>query len=159
MVFILRSGVGLVPVVWTVHQTVQAGKGEKCAMCAALVYIHSVDDGQQHTVFRVLDGAQRDALLDQWHRYQADVTRSVDRPSKLEAGGAAATETRAGEGRVQVVLPVRSVWFDTSETTGRSLSLNGGWVPWRFEVHNNRGGWRIWSAELPSWCGSHAKCP
>jgi hypothetical protein len=77
-----------------------------------------------------------------------------ERPSKLEAT-ANDEVNQADEDQAVVVTHVRAIWWATD---GSTLQMHGTPHPWRFDVRRDRGGWRVWSVELPTWCGAVARC-
>ncbi|MGC4788725.1 hypothetical protein ACLQ22_12950 [Micromonospora sp. DT178] len=99
---------------------------------------------------RVLAEERHDELRRQWQSYRDEMTRSQRPPSKLEATGAAVIEHQ-GDDRATVVEHVRGVWWD------EGMSLAGSAHPWRWELRKDDGGWRVWSVELPAWCGVHVR--
>ena len=71
-------------------------------------------------------------------------------PSNLETVGPIDVEDQ-GDDRATVTAQVQAIWW--SEQT----NLSGTAHPWRFETRRDAGGWRVWVAELPPWCGVHVR--
>ncbi|MGY0003273.1 hypothetical protein [Micromonospora sp. I033] len=53
--------------------------------------------------------------------------------------------------RATVTAQVHAVWWN------EQVNLSGTAHPWRFETRRDAGGWRVWAAELPAWCGVHVR--
>ncbi|OZV80186.1 hypothetical protein CA850_15945 [Micromonospora echinospora] len=68
----------------------------------------------------------------------------------METVGRLAVDERA-EDRALVVAQVRRVWWDGPN------AMAGTAHPWRWETRRDAGEWRVWSAELPPWCGTHVR--
>lgn len=43
--------------------------------------------------------------------------------------------------------------YTVRSTSGATLFMNGGGLPWKAEARKESDGWRIWSLEIPPWCG------
>ncbi|RZU73781.1 hypothetical protein EV384_2205 [Micromonospora kangleipakensis] len=71
-------------------------------------------------------------------------------PSKLETVGPIDVEDQ-GDDRATVTAQVRPIWWNGP------TSLSGTAHPWRFETRRDAGGWRVWAADLPEWCGVHVR--
>ncbi|NES29888.1 hypothetical protein GCE86_24695 [Micromonospora terminaliae] len=106
--------------------------------------------GDELGMSRVLAKRRHDELRQQWRDYRAEMTSSGRPPSKLEAVGQMTIEHQ-GDDRATVVEQVRAVWWD-----GPHL-LAGDDHPWRWELREDGSGWRVWSVDLPPWCGVHVR--
>ncbi|WP_262285548.1 hypothetical protein [Micromonospora sp. MA102] len=56
-----------------------------------------------------------------------------------------------GDDRTTVAQQIRAVWWDGPRI------LAGLDHPWRWKLRKDDGGWRVWSVELPPWCGTHVR--
>ncbi len=99
---------------------------------------------------RVLAGSRHDELRQQWRSYRSDMTGSGREPSKLESVGPSVVEHQ-GADEATVTEQVRAVWWDGPQI------LAGTAHPWRWELRQDDGGWRVWSVDLPEWCGVHVR--
>ncbi|MDP9798297.1 hypothetical protein J2S43_006809 [Catenuloplanes nepalensis] len=151
---LLCLGIASIPVVWFARETWAAGQGEVSPAAAVTVYLYALSNGEELGVRRVLADGRRDELFDQWSAYRAEIERGQDLPSRLTWG--AATEQVEAEGRAAVTVDVAGVWSLPDAPVGSSI-LRGESHPWHFEARRDRGGWRIWSASLPAWCGAHVR--
>lgn len=70
-------------------------------------------------------------------------------PNKLESGPLQVDHVRGGV--VLVVTEVYAVWWHDK------LSQSSSQHPWRFEVREDRGGWRVWTVTAPAWCGDYIR--
>ncbi|SCG75949.1 hypothetical protein GA0070609_5189 [Micromonospora echinaurantiaca] len=147
---ILCGGVVAIPASWAVRKQVEAERGESSPEAAVAVWRLQLSAGEQLGLSRVLAKPRHDELLAQWRDYRAEMTRTGRPPSKIEAVGRSVVEHQ-GDDRATVVEQIRAVWWQ--ETT----ILDGTAHPWRWEVRKDRGGWRVWSADLPAWCGVHVR--
>ncbi|MGW4295619.1 hypothetical protein ACWEH1_21565 [Micromonospora chersina] len=89
-------------------------------------------------------------LRQQRRDYRADMENFGRQPSKLEAVGPMAIEHQ-GDDQATVMEQVHAVCWDGSHL------LTGDAHPWRWELRKDDGGGRVWSVELPSWCGVHVR--
>ncbi|MGS2619662.1 hypothetical protein ACVCAH_35040 [Micromonospora sp. LZ34] len=56
-----------------------------------------------------------------------------------------------GDDRASVTVHVRAIGWSGQ------MSLSGTAHPWRLEARRDAGGWRVWAANLPAWCGVHVR--
>ncbi len=56
-----------------------------------------------------------------------------------------------GDDRATVEEQVRGVWW------GDGTNLAGTPHTWQWQLRKDRGGWRVWSVDLPPWCGVHIR--
>ncbi|MBM0229330.1 MULTISPECIES: hypothetical protein [Micromonospora] len=113
------------------------------------VYALQMSSGEQIGLSRVLTGKRHDELLRQWREYRGEMERG-NVPSKLEVVGPIDVEDQADD-RATVTAQVHAVWWN------EQVNLSGTAHPWRFETRRDAGGWRVWAAELPPWCGVHVR--
>jgi hypothetical protein len=151
VVGVLCGGVVAVPVVWVVRGTIAAGQGEATPDAAVNVYLLQTSAGEEIGLRRVLAPGRRDDLLRQWRAYRADMTRSTP-PDKLSTAGI--DISHQGDDRAAASMTVRGTWWSAG---GGGTSMVSGGAVWRFEVRRDRGGWRVWSADLPAWCGTYVR--
>ncbi|WBB65747.1 hypothetical protein [Micromonospora sp. WMMD812] len=104
-----------------------------------------MSSGEELGLSRVLVDGRRDELLRQWRRYRGELERARV-PSKLEMVGPFDVEDQ-GDNRVKVTAHVRPIWW------GSPTSMAGTEHAWRFETRRSASGWRVWEADLPTWCG------
>ncbi|MBQ0895537.1 hypothetical protein KBX37_20950 [Micromonospora sp. U56] len=97
----------------------------------------------------MLAGPRHDELLRQWREYRGEMERGTV-PSKLEVVGAIDVEDQVDD-RATVTAQAHAVWWNEQG------NLSGTAHPWRFETRRDAGGWRVWAADLPSWCGVHVR--
>ncbi|WBC12792.1 hypothetical protein O7600_16540 [Micromonospora sp. WMMA1998] len=155
LVVISCAGLVAVPASWAVRKQLQAERGEATPEAAARVWLLKLSAGEEVGLSRVLAGARHDELRQQWRDYRAEMTGTGREPSKLESVGPSAIEHQ-GADRASVTDQVRAVWWNDAQI------LAGTAHPWRWELRKDRGGWRVWSVELPAWCGVHVRanlCP
>ncbi|MFG2108654.1 hypothetical protein [Micromonospora chersina] len=105
--------------------------------------------GERIGLSRVLAGGRHDELLRQWREYRGEMERG-NVPSKLDVVGAIDVEDQ-GDDRAGVTTQVHAVWWN------EQVNLGGDAHPWRFETRRDAGGWRVWAADLPPWCGVHVR--
>ncbi|MFI7607433.1 hypothetical protein ACIBTV_20125 [Micromonospora sp. NPDC049366] len=144
-----------VPATWAVRKQVQAERGEAAPEAAALVWVLQTSAGDELGLSRVLAKRRHDDLLQQWREYRAVIDSTAKPPGKITTSGPSVVEHQ-GDDRATVTEQVQAVWWDGA--TIRSGMAH----PWRFEVRKDRGGWRIWSVDLPPWCGVYVRaslCP
>jgi hypothetical protein len=75
-----------------------------------------------------------------------------ERPGKLQALAGDEVD-QLDQDQAVVVTQLRAIWWPTD---GSTPALHGTPHPWRFEVRKDRGGWRVWSIDLPPWCATVA---
>ncbi|MGN9803451.1 hypothetical protein [Micromonospora sp. L32] len=150
LVAILCAGLVAIPASWAMRKQLEAERGEASPEAAVAVWRLQLSAGEELGVSRVLAEERHDELLAQWRDYRAQMTRSGNPPSKIEAVGPSVVE-RQGDDRASVVEQIRAVWWQGP------TSLAGTEHPWRWEVRKDGGGWRVWSADLPAWCGVHVR--
>jgi hypothetical protein len=143
-----------VPVAWFVRETRAAGRGEVTPSGAVTVYLLALSAGDKLGMGGPLAPERRDELLAQWLAYRAEMDHERSRPSRLGFGVPA--EESVAAGRVAVTADVYGIWFLPDAPVGSSI-LNGERHPWRFETRLDQAGWRVWSADLPAWCGVHVR--
>lgn len=146
--------VSAVPVAWFVRETRAAGQGEASPSGAVTVYLLALSAGDKLGMGGALAPERRDELLAQWLAYRAEMDHERSVPSKLGFG--VPVEESLAAGRVTVTTDVYGIWFLPDAPVGSSI-LNGERHPWRFETRLDQGGWRVWSADLPAWCGVHVR--
>ncbi|MFG1886474.1 hypothetical protein ACGFIR_01190 [Micromonospora sp. NPDC049051] len=149
--FVVMAGTGAlaVPAAWAVKAQVEAEQGERAPDAAVAVYLLRLSSGDDGGLRRVLAGDRRDELVRQWRAYRAQMSGSAMPPSKLESGPLQVDHVR--DGVALVVTEVYAVWWlDQVSQTGSRHS-------WRFEVREDRGGWRVWSVKAPAWCGAYIR--
>jgi hypothetical protein len=138
----LCCGVAAVPVIWFIRETAAAERGEVSPTAAVNVYVLQTSSGDEFELVRVLAKPRREELLRQWRAYQVEMNRG-GRPSELEALAGDEVD-QVDEDQAVVVTQVRAIWWPTD---GSGLALHGTPHPWRFEVHKDRGGWRVWAVD------------
>ncbi|MFE2613337.1 hypothetical protein ACFXA2_06965 [Micromonospora chalcea] len=138
-----------VPVSWAVRKQAEADRGEATPEAAVNVYVLQMSSGERIGLSRVLAGRRHDELLLQWREYRGEMERG-NVPSKLEVVGPIDVEDQA-DNRATVTAQVHAVWWN------EQVSLSGTAHPWRFETRRYAGGWRVWAADLPPWCGVHVR--
>jgi hypothetical protein len=146
---VLCTGIVAVPVSWAVLQQAEAERGEATPDAAVNVYVLQMSSGEEIGLSRVLAASRHDELLRQWRQYRGDMERA-NVPSKLETVGPIDVEDQ-GDDRATVTAQVRPTWWN------EQINLSGTAHPWRFETRRDSGGWRVWAADLPSWCGVHVR--
>lgn len=149
LVAVLCTGIVAVPVSWAVLKQAEAERGEASPDAAVNVYVLQMSSGEELGLSRVLAARHRDELLRQWRHYRGEMQRG-EVPSKLGTVGPIDVDSQ-GEGRATVTVHVRAIWW-----RGQTI-LNGTEQPWRFEARRDDGGWRVWAANLPPWCGVHVR--
>ncbi|MGY0004130.1 hypothetical protein [Micromonospora sp. I033] len=149
LVAVLCTGIVAVPVSWAVRQQAEAGRGEAAPDAAVNVYVLKMSSGEHLGLSRVLADRRHDELLRQWQQYRGEMERA-EVPSKLETVGPIDVEDQDDD-RARVTVQVRAIWW-----SGQT-SLSGTAHPWRFEARRDAGGWRVWAADLPRWCGVHVR--
>ncbi len=130
-------------------------RGEASPESAVTVWVLQLSAGERIGLSRVLADERHDELRDQWQEYRTAMESTGRPPSKVETVGRLVVDER-GEDRALVVAQVRGVWWDGPN------AMAGTAHPWRWETRRDDGGWRVWSAELPPWCGTHVRaelCP
>ncbi|WP_319462661.1 hypothetical protein [Micromonospora sp. RTP1Z1] len=113
------------------------------------VYVLQMSSGEELGLSRVLVAGRHDELLRQWRQYRGEMERAKT-PSKLETVGPIDVEDQ-GRNRATVTAQVRPIWW-----SGQT-SLSGTAHPSRFETRRDAGGWQVWAADLPTWCGVHVR--
>ncbi|WP_346121869.1 hypothetical protein [Micromonospora coerulea] len=108
-----------------------------------------MSSGEELGLSRVLVDERHEELLRQWRRYRGEMERASV-PSKLETVGPIDVEDQ-GDSRATVTAHIRAIWWNGP------TSLSGTAHPWRFETRRDAGGWRVWAADLPPWCGGHVR--
>lgn len=136
-------------VVWAVRAQEDAERGEATPESAVTVWVLQLSAGERIGLSRVLADDRHDELVTQWQAYRAAM-ESGRPPSKVETVGRLVVDEH-GEGRALVVAQVRGVWWDGP------TAMAGTAHPWRWETRRDGGGWRVWSVELPPWCGTHVR--
>ncbi len=149
LVAVLCAGVVAVPVSWAVLRQAEAERGEATPDAAVNLYVLRMSSGERIGLSRVLAGRRHDELLRQWREYRGEMERG-NVPSKLEVVGPIDVEDQADD-RATVTAHVHAVWWTDQ------VNLSGTAHPWRFETRRDASGWRVWSAELPPWCGVHLR--
>jgi hypothetical protein len=149
VVVLVCAGAVAVPATWAVRRQVEAERGEAAPEAAANVWVLQASAGEEIGLSRVLSRRRRDELLAQWRAMRADMSRGRP-PSKMATTGLPEI-THQGDNRAVVVWQVQGIWWNGP------LSMASAAHPWRFEVHRERGGWRIWSVDLPAWCGVYVR--
>ncbi|GAA4565227.1 hypothetical protein GCM10023176_12810 [Micromonospora coerulea] len=149
LVAVLCSGIVAVPVSWAVLRQAEAERGEATPEAAVNVYVLRMSSGEELGPSRVLVDERHEELLRQWRRYRGEMERA-NIPSKLETVGPIDVED-LGDDRAKVTAHVHAIWW------GGQMSLSGAAHPWRFQTRQDAGGWRVWAAELPPWCGVHVR--
>jgi hypothetical protein len=150
---LLALGVGLVavPVLWLARETIKADAGEPSPDAAVNVYVQHLASGEEIGLGRIIASDRYDDLIEQWRMYRTDMER--DRaPNKLDISDIAIRYS--AEDRATVTAKVRGIWWSSD---GTATSINGSRRTWAFEARRDRGGWRVWDARLPSWCGAHVR--
>ncbi|TDB96453.1 hypothetical protein E1091_09235 [Micromonospora fluostatini] len=127
-----------------------AERGEPAPEAAATVWMLQLSAGERLGVSRVLAPDRHDELRQQWQEYRTAMESTGRPPFKLETVGRLVVDDRA-EDRALVVAQVRGIWWD-----GPTV-MAGTAHPWRWETRRDAGGWRVWSTELPPWCGTHVR--
>ncbi|MFE2615609.1 hypothetical protein ACFXA2_18555 [Micromonospora chalcea] len=145
-----RLGLVAVPASLAVRKQLEAERGEATPEAAATLWLLKLSAGDELGLSRVLAGPRHDELRRQWRDYRAEITSTARPPSKLESVGPMTIEHQ-GNGRATVVQQVRAVWWDGPQI------LAGVDHPWRWQLRKDDGGWRVWSVELPRWCGTHVR--
>lgn len=133
---------------WAFRRVVAPDQGAETPEAAVTLWVLKLNASDVIGLSPVLAPDRRDELLDQWHDYRREMDRRP--PSKLE-GGELTTNER-GDGHVLVVNQVHGIWWLEG-----GMSLTGEDEPWTFDVRRDSTGWRIWSADLPPWCGEHVR--
>ncbi|MFU8871036.1 hypothetical protein [Micromonospora sp. SL4-19] len=108
-----------------------------------------MSSGVEIGLSRVLAARHHDELLRQWRQYRGEMQRGKV-PSKLETVGPIDVEDQ-GDDRATVTAQVHPIWWN------EQINLSGTAHPWRFETRRDAGGWRVWAADLPPWCGVHVR--
>lgn len=144
------AGVVAVPASWAVWKQAEADRGEPTPEAAAAVWRLKLSAGDESGVSRVLAKSRHDELLEQFVRYREDMTGAARPVSKLEAVGASVIAYQ-GDDRATVEEQIRGVWW------GEGTNLAGTTHQWRWELRKEFGGWRVWSVDLPPWCGVHIR--
>ncbi|WP_433284163.1 hypothetical protein [Micromonospora sp. CA-244673] len=150
LVAVVCAGLLAVPASWAVRKQLEAERGEATPEAAARVWLLRLSAGDELELSRVLARSCHDELRQQWSRYRAEMSRSGHPPSKLEAVGPRVIEHQ-GDDSASVVEQVRAVWWDDGAILASAEH------PWRWELRKDSGGWRVWSVELPLWCGVHIR--
>ncbi|PWU45049.1 hypothetical protein DLJ46_22865 [Micromonospora globispora] len=149
LVAVLGMGIVAVPVSWAVLRQAEAERGEATPDAAVNVYVLKMSSGEELGLSRVLAPSRHDELLRQWRQYRGEMERAKV-PSKLETVGPIDVEDQ-GDDRAKVTMNVHPIWWNGQ------TSLSGTEHAWRFETRRDAGGWRVWAADLPSWCGVHVR--
>ncbi|MFF5071611.1 hypothetical protein ACFY2R_10495 [Micromonospora olivasterospora] len=140
------AGVG-----WTTARTYEADQGQPSPDSAANVFMLAVSTGEEIGLRSALAPQRRDELLNEWRGIRRDITRTDPQPSKVSTG--VFVVEHQDDDRAQVVTDVQAVrWGE-----GFSGSITGTPRPWRFEVHRDGGGWRVWAVDPHPWCGGHVR--
>ncbi|MEH1056158.1 hypothetical protein V6U89_13200 [Micromonospora sp. CPCC 206171] len=150
LVVVACAGVVAVPASWAVRKQAEAERGEPAPEAAATVWLMKLSAGEEDGLSRVLAKSRHDELLDQFVRYRDDIAGSGRPVSKLEAVGSSVIEHQ-GDDRATVEEQVRGVWW------GDGTNLAGTPHMWQWQLRKDRGGWRVWSVDLPPWCGVHIR--
>ncbi|MFJ5668191.1 hypothetical protein ACIQAR_21090 [Micromonospora chalcea] len=108
-----------------------------------------MSSGEEIGLSHVLAGKRHDELLRQWRQYRSEMARG-NVPSKLETVGRIDVEDQ-GDDRAAVTAQVSPTWWN------EQINFSGEAHPWRFETRRDAGGWRVWAADLPPWCGVHVR--
>ncbi|MFE9204684.1 hypothetical protein [Micromonospora sp. NPDC007230] len=138
------------PASWAVRKQLEAERGEATPEAAATVWLLKLSADEEIGLSRVLAAPRHDELRQQWSDYRDEMNGSRRPPSKLESVGPSVIEHQ-GDDRATVAEQVRAVWWD-----GPNI-LAGSDHQWRWELRRDDGGWRVWSVELPPWCGGHVR--
>lgn len=146
LVAIATTAALIVSAAWASRLVVAPDRGEVSPEAAVTVWLLRLNASEEIGLLPVLARQRRDDLLGQWRDYRREMDRRP--PSKLESVDLAVTQL--GGGRAVVVEQVRGIWW------GDGAMLAGASHPWRFEVREDDG-WRIWSVDLPPWCGVHVR--
>ncbi|MFD6696908.1 hypothetical protein [Micromonospora aurantiaca (nom. illeg.)] len=138
---VISAGLIAVPASWAIRKQLKAEKGEATPEAAARVWLLQLSAGQELGLSRVLAGSRHDELRQQWRSYRSDMTGSGREPSKLESVGPSVVEHQ-GADEATVTEQVRAVWWDGPQI------LAGTAHPWRWELRQDDGGWRVWSVDV-----------
>ncbi|MET7804341.1 hypothetical protein [Micromonospora chersina] len=149
IVAVVCTGIIAVPVSWAVRKQAEADRGEVSPDAAATVYVLQMSSGEEIGLSRVLADRRHNELLRQWRQYRGEMERG-NVPSKLETVGPIDVEGQ-GDDRATVTAQVHGIWW------GGQINLSGESHAWRFETRRDAGGWRVWAADLPPWCGVHVR--
>ncbi|WP_123809753.1 hypothetical protein [Micromonospora globispora] len=149
LVAVLCAGIVAVPVSRAVRKQGEAERGEATPDAAVSVYVLQMSSGEEIGLSRVLAGRRHDELLRQWRAYRGEMERG-NVPSKLQIVGPIDVEDQ-GDDRATVSAQVHAIWWN------EHVNLSGAAHPWRFETRRDAGGWRVWAADLPPWCGVHVR--
>lgn len=149
LVAVLCTGIVAVPVSWAARKQVEADRGEATPEAAVNVYVLQMSSGEEIGLSRVLAGKRHDELLRQWRQYRGEMERG-NVPSRLGTRGPFDVEHQ-GDDRAAVTIHVHAIWWQ------ERVNLDGEAHPWRFETWRDAGGWRVWAADLPPWCGVHVR--
>ena len=144
------AGIVAVPVSWAVLRQAEAERGEATPDAAVNVYVLQMSSGEEIGLSRILAAKRHDELLRQWRQYRGEMERA-NVPSKLETVGPIDVEDQDDDDRATVIAQVRPTWWN------EQTNLSGTAHPWRFETRRDAGGWRVWAADLPPWCGVHVR--
>jgi hypothetical protein len=150
LVAVVCAGLVAVPATWAIQKQAEAERGEVSPESAALVWVLQLSARDELGLSRVLAKPRHDELLGQWREYRDVIESTRKPPAKITTSGPSVVEHQ-GDDRATVTEQIHAVWRD-----GPTI-LAGEAHPWRFEVRKDRGGWRIWSADLPPWCGVHVR--
>ncbi|MFR9774868.1 hypothetical protein ACL02O_02280 [Micromonospora sp. MS34] len=139
----------VVPLSWAVRKQAEADRGEATPDAAVSVYLLQMSSGEEIGLPRVLAAKRHDELLRQWRQYRSEMKRG-NVPSKLQTVRPIDVEGQ-GNYRATVTAQVSPTWWK------EQINFSGTAHPWRFETRRDAGGWRVWAADLPPWCGVHVR--
>lgn len=60
-------------------------------------------------------------------------------------------------GNTAQVLDYYGFQYPMNPEQGGTLTMNSGGKPWKAEARKEDDGWRIWSLDIPSYCGDRGK--
>ncbi|SCF28289.1 hypothetical protein GA0074696_4062 [Micromonospora purpureochromogenes] len=98
------------------------------------VYVLQMSSGEEIGLSRVLAPRRHDELLRQWRQYRGEMERGKA-PAKLETVG--------------------PIDVEDQDDDGATVTVQVHW--WNEHTNRDAGGWRVWAAHLPAWCGVHVR--
>jgi hypothetical protein len=149
------GGTAGIPVLWSLRETIAAGRGAPTPDAAANEYLMRLSYGDGEGLLPLLDDDRQHDLESQWRDYRAAMRSTSPPPLRLDFSPLELGQT--GSGRAQVSADVQAVWSDVG-ADGRTVGYSSSPRTWVIETREDDG-WRVFQVSAPPWCGSGGYVP
>lgn len=150
-------------VVYAVATAVDKGAG--CAQCAALDWVNYLgslwwdNDGETRAA-KDTAPARRGTLLAERAAYIRQIRADIPRfpmvaGTDFEQFGTDSLQVASHGDTATVTMEVAARWPNEAD---RALWFYSEAGTWRFDVRRDSAGWRIWTVDMPPWCGTYSRC-